>query len=144
MITFDPALRDRMAQHMREHSLHTVPPDDRKRAAVAIVVVDSSEHDDLVDPYPFTADEMSVVPGDIGGLDGSMQGVAGGAAFLLCRRASRMNAHAAQWALPGGRIDPGRPPSRPHCANSTRNSECAWVTTPCSVASTTTPLARAT
>jgi 8-oxo-dGTP pyrophosphatase MutT (NUDIX family) len=30
-----------------------------------------------------------------------------GASFLLCRRASRLNAHAGQWALPGGRLDPG-------------------------------------
>ncbi len=41
------------------------------------------------------------------GLDGRMVDVSGGAAFLLCRRASRLNAHAAQWALPGGRVDPG-------------------------------------
>ena len=27
--------------------------------------------------------------------------------FLLCRRASRLNTHAGQWALPGGRLDPG-------------------------------------
>ena len=32
--------------------------------------------------------------------------VSGGAAFLLCRRASRLSSHAAQWALPGGRLDP--------------------------------------
>jgi len=31
----------------------------------------------------------------------------GHAAFLLCRRAARMNRHAFQWALPGGRIDEG-------------------------------------
>jgi 8-oxo-dGTP pyrophosphatase MutT (NUDIX family) len=30
-----------------------------------------------------------------------------GAAFLLCRRASRLNTHAGQWALPGGRLDHG-------------------------------------
>jgi 8-oxo-dGTP pyrophosphatase MutT (NUDIX family) len=30
-----------------------------------------------------------------------------GASFLLCRRASRLNSHAGQWALPGGRLDPG-------------------------------------
>ncbi len=30
-----------------------------------------------------------------------------GAAFLLTRRAPRMNAHAGQWALPGGRLDKG-------------------------------------
>jgi 8-oxo-dGTP pyrophosphatase MutT (NUDIX family) len=44
------------------------------------------------------------------GLDGRMVGVSGGAAFLLCRRASRLSAHSAQWALPGGRIDPGETP----------------------------------
>ncbi len=30
-----------------------------------------------------------------------------GPAFLLTRRAARLNAHPGQWALPGGRIDPG-------------------------------------
>ena len=30
-----------------------------------------------------------------------------GASFLLTRRASRLRAHAGQWALPGGRIDRG-------------------------------------
>ena len=55
------------------------------------------------------------------GLDGRMVGVSSGAAFLLCRRASRLSSHSAQWALPGGRLDPGgtavdaacgRPPRR--------------------------------
>ena len=41
------------------------------------------------------------------GLDGRMVDVSGGAAFLLCRRTSRLNSHPAQWALPGGRLDPG-------------------------------------
>jgi 8-oxo-dGTP pyrophosphatase MutT (NUDIX family) len=36
-----------------------------------------------------------------------MVDVSGGAAFLLCRRASRLSTHSAQWALPGGRLDPG-------------------------------------
>jgi 8-oxo-dGTP pyrophosphatase MutT (NUDIX family) len=31
----------------------------------------------------------------------------GEAAFLLTRRAERLRAHAGQWALPGGRCDPG-------------------------------------
>ena len=30
-----------------------------------------------------------------------------GAGFLLTRRAPKMNAHAGQWALPGGRLDEG-------------------------------------
>jgi 8-oxo-dGTP pyrophosphatase MutT (NUDIX family) len=100
-------LRASMAAHLAAHSLRTIAPDDRKRAAVAIVVVDSQPDTDLDDPYRPTADEVMAVPGDITGLDFRMQGVSGGAAFLLCRRASRMNRHAAQWALPGGRVDPG-------------------------------------
>jgi 8-oxo-dGTP pyrophosphatase MutT (NUDIX family) len=31
----------------------------------------------------------------------------GRACFILTRRAKRLNSHAGQWALPGGRIDPG-------------------------------------
>jgi 8-oxo-dGTP pyrophosphatase MutT (NUDIX family) len=31
----------------------------------------------------------------------------GRAGFLLCRRAAKLNRHARQWALPGGRIDHG-------------------------------------
>src|SRR5579863_6462933 len=58
---------------------------------------------------------MSMVPGKLHDphrrrLHGRMVGVAGGAAFLLCRRASKMNRHAGQWALPGGRIDSGESP----------------------------------
>jgi 8-oxo-dGTP pyrophosphatase MutT (NUDIX family) len=34
----------------------------------------------------------------------------GGAALLLCRRAARLNRHASQWALPGGRLDDGESP----------------------------------
>ena len=34
----------------------------------------------------------------------------GEAAFLLTRRAAKLRAHAGQWALPGGRCDPGETP----------------------------------
>lgn len=37
--------------------------------------------------------------------DGKGQG-----AFILTKRAPRMNRHAGQWALPGGRLDPGETP----------------------------------
>jgi 8-oxo-dGTP pyrophosphatase MutT (NUDIX family) len=53
---------------------------------------------------------MTRVPGDTAGLDGTVEGVAGGASFLLCRRASGLRLHAAQWALPGGRLDAGERP----------------------------------
>jgi 8-oxo-dGTP pyrophosphatase MutT (NUDIX family) len=96
-----------MRSNLAAHDVRTVAPDERRRAAVAIVVVDSEHGADLDDPMAFTADEMNVIPGGAQGLDGRMSNVAGGAAFLLCRRASRLNTHAAQWALPGGRVDPG-------------------------------------
>lgn len=107
MIELTDQLRASMMANLTAHSLRTIGPDDRKRAAVAVVVVDSDAQSDLDDPYTVTPEEFSVVPGDTTGLDGRMSGVAGGASFLLCRRASRMNRHAAQWALPGGRVDPG-------------------------------------
>jgi 8-oxo-dGTP pyrophosphatase MutT (NUDIX family) len=36
---------------------------------------------------------------------------AGTPCFLLTRRAAQMRRHAGQWALPGGRLDPGESPS---------------------------------
>lgn len=36
----------------------------------------------------------------------------GNGAFILTRRAPRMNRHAGQWALPGGRLDPGETPEQ--------------------------------
>jgi len=77
---------------------------------VAILVVDSDVGSDLVDPHEATADDLSVIPSDVSGLDGAMAGVAGGASFVLCRRSAGLNRHASQWALPGGRLDPGETP----------------------------------
>lgn len=107
MIDYTDGLRATMRDNLAAHQLRQVEPGDRRRAAVAIVVVDSEVNSDLNDPMAATAEEMSVIPGGAQGLDGRMRNVAGGAAFLLCRRASRLNTHAAQWALPGGRVDPG-------------------------------------
>ncbi len=107
MIPYDDALRDRIAGNIAAHEVRTIAPDDRRRAAVAIVVVDSDAERDGIDPVPGSPDEMSIIPGDITGLDGTVNGVAGGASFLLCRRAAKMNRHAGQWALPGGRLDAG-------------------------------------
>nr|WP_211178026.1 CoA pyrophosphatase [Pseudonocardia acidicola] len=38
---------------------------------------------------------------------GDGAGVADGLAFLLTRRATTLRKHSGQWALPGGRVDPG-------------------------------------
>lgn len=77
----------------------------KRRAAVAVTLVDSHLGEDRVDPAP-VEDWIAGRPMP-DSLDGRMVDVSGGASFLLCRRASRLNSHAAQWALPGGRLDPG-------------------------------------
>lgn len=74
MAALTAELRATIVANLGRHELREVAPDDRSRAAVAIVLVDDE---------------------------------AGDAAFLLSRRASTMNRHASQWALPGGRTDPG-------------------------------------
>lgn len=107
VIAHDEELRELLRSNLAAHPLRTVPPGGHKRAAVAIVVTASEPGTDLQDPFAFTPEEMEVVPGDITGFDGSVAGVAGGAAFLLCRRAATLNGHGGQWALPGGRVDPG-------------------------------------
>ena len=74
------------------------------------MVVDSELGSDEDDPHGVDAERLSVIPSDVTGLDGRMAGVAGGASFVLCRRSAGLNRHAAQWALPGGRLDPGESP----------------------------------
>lgn len=106
MITFDDELRTRLATNISQHQRRTHPLEGRRAAAVAIVVVDSVI-DTGVDPFDVADDANSIVPGDSSGFDDRMTGVAGGAAFLLCRRAARLSSHSRQWALPGGRIDAG-------------------------------------
>lgn len=104
-ISYDDELRDRIRERLRGHHRRTVTDPSKRHAAVAVVLVDSLVGEDRVDPAP--VDDWIAgrpMPED---LDGRMVDVSGGAAFLLCRRASRLSSHAAQWALPGGRLDPG-------------------------------------
>jgi len=116
VISFDDRLRASVAAHLRDHGRRALAPEGRRAAAVAIALLDSEAGADAHDPIPEAVRDMRVVPGGaLGGdgrpLDGRMVGVAGGAAFLLCRRAIGMRRHAAQWALPGGRLDPGETPA---------------------------------
>ena len=107
----DDDLRSRIAGSLDDHDRHEIALDGRRHAAVAVLVVDSTVGEDPDDPHEASAEEMGVIPGYDGGLDGRMAGVAGGAAFVLCRRSAGLNTHAAQWALPGGRIDAGESPA---------------------------------
>jgi ADP-ribose pyrophosphatase YjhB (NUDIX family) len=105
-ITYDEALREQIGARLAAHQRRTVTDPTKRHAAVAVVLVDSEVGEDRVDPVG--AEEWRIA--DLlmeAGLDGRMVDVSGGAAFLLCRRASRLNSHAAQWALPGGRVDAG-------------------------------------
>jgi 8-oxo-dGTP pyrophosphatase MutT (NUDIX family) len=104
-ITYDDALREKIRTHLARHDRRAVTDPTKRHAAVAVVLVDSEVGEDRVDPAP--ADDLIAELLTEIGLDGRMVDVSGGAAFLLCRRASRLSSHAAQWALPGGRVDPG-------------------------------------
>ncbi|OBF31430.1 coenzyme A pyrophosphatase [Mycolicibacterium peregrinum] len=105
-IAYDEALRERIGAHLAGHERRAVTDPTKRHAAVAVVLVDSELGEDRVDPAP--VDEwIGGRPMPEPGLDGRMVDVSGGAAFLLCRRTSRLSSHAAQWALPGGRLDPG-------------------------------------
>lgn len=110
MLAYSDDLRQQLADHLSRHPRRAHELDGRKHAAVAITIVDSVAGQDRHDTILPEEWDMGVVPGGAAGLDGRMVGVAGGAAFLLCRRASRLNRHANQWALPGGRLDPGETP----------------------------------
>jgi ADP-ribose pyrophosphatase YjhB (NUDIX family) len=109
-IPYDDHLLDRLRRNVAAHRRRSAPLDGRRHAAVAVVVVDSDAERHGDDPHVPDLEELSVIPSDVTGLDGRLQGVAGGAAFLLCRRAARLSSHAAQWALPGGRVDHGETP----------------------------------
>ena len=104
-IAYDEALREQFRERLAAHRRRTVTDPTKRHAAVAVVVVDSEVGEDRVDPSPADGPIAELLME--AGLDGRMVDVSGGAAFLLCRRASRLNSHAAQWALPGGRLDPG-------------------------------------
>lgn len=104
-ITYDEALCERVRGNLASHRRREVVDPSKRHAAVAVVLVDSETGEDGVDPAPVD-DWIDGRPMDPG-LDGRMVDVSGGASFLLCRRASRLRAHAAQWALPGGRVDEG-------------------------------------
>ena len=106
MIDYNDELRLRILGNLAAHHRTSQALDGLRHAAVAIVIIDS-EPDDFDDPYEPSENPMRGVPGDASGLDGRMRGVSGGASFLLCRRAAKMNRHAGQWALPGGKLDEG-------------------------------------
>jgi 8-oxo-dGTP pyrophosphatase MutT (NUDIX family) len=70
-------LAERVRENLARHPRHEHPLDDRRHAAVAVVLLPDAE---------------------------------GRPCFVLTRRAGGLRRHAGQWALPGGRLDPGESP----------------------------------
>ena len=108
---FGDELRERLEANLARHERLGVASDGRRRAAVAVVVVDSDRDRHGVDRHPAAWGRLSEIPspGDHP-LTGDVSGTAGGPAVLLTRRAAGLRAHGGQWALPGGRIDDGEEP----------------------------------
>ena len=81
-------LRLQIEERLRGFDVQASDDSERKRAAVAVAIVDEGDGADL--PGLPKHGEWS-----------------GRAALLLTRRAGSLRSHAGQWALPGGRIDAG-------------------------------------
>jgi 8-oxo-dGTP pyrophosphatase MutT (NUDIX family) len=85
MIEFNTDLRATLTRNLAAHARREHPLGERRHAAVVVVIVDS---DSLCHA-------------------GEMIGAPGGASLLLCQRTFQLTRHAGQYALPGGRVEPG-------------------------------------
>lgn len=108
-MNYDVALRERLRTNLAMHPPLDLADEGRRRAAVAVVVTDSDAVLHGEDDTDMAEFRLPDIPGADSwpGLDGTVSGTAGGAAVLLTRRGVKLSAHARQWALPGGRVDPG-------------------------------------
>ncbi|MFT5441506.1 MAG: 8-oxo-dGTP pyrophosphatase MutT (NUDIX family) [Myxococcota bacterium] len=77
-LTLNDALRERIAGNLNEFERREHDGEGLRRAAVTLFLLDGGETDE-----------------------------SGEACFVITRRAPRLSSHAGQWALPGGRLDPG-------------------------------------
>ena len=88
-----PALYDQLHTALQRFGVQPLPCADSARAAVALVVADEG------------------MGADIDGIENPPHW-SNAAALLLTRRALHLRNHAGQWALPGGRIEPGETPEQ--------------------------------
>ena len=89
----DTRLRERLRERLAGWPVRGVDDATLRHAAVAVTIVDVGHGAALsgLPSHPAWRDE---------------------AALLMTRRPRHMNRHAGQWALPGGRIDPGESPEQ--------------------------------
>ena len=84
----DANLRERIQRHLRSMPVQRAAPSANRVAAVAVAVTDEGSGARIGDiPVP--------------------SGWSAEAALILTRRAQHLRDHPGQWALPGGRVDPG-------------------------------------
>lgn len=84
----DEALRELVSSRLRRFAVRRIPHDTHHAAAVAVVIIDEG------------------AGASVDGLS-TPAGWSDEAALILTRRAAGLRRHAGQWALPGGRTDPG-------------------------------------
>jgi mutator protein MutT len=89
----DDARRRLWQQRLQAFTVQTLPAEGRRRAAVALTLTEEG-HGAATASLP-RHERWSESP-----------------ALLLTRRAAGLRRHAGQWALPGGRIDPGETPEQ--------------------------------
>ncbi len=87
----DDTLRERINQNITKFDHHTNAQSELKQAAVAITVV-NIQYNPFLYGIPYQAEWKDH------------------AALVLTQRAARLRKHAGQWALPGGRMEPGETP----------------------------------
>lgn len=108
---YDDELREHITVNLTAHAHRDHPGDGLRAAAVAVVVVDSDAVLHGTDTGNPNEIRLADIPGaDLSTLNGRLDGVAGGPAVLLTRRAAKLRDHGGQWALPGGRVDEGEQP----------------------------------
>ena len=93
MTPLGPALRALLQERLDAFAVQVLPPEGRRRAAVALAVTQAGHGADL-EGLP-QSEAWSDEP-----------------ALLLTRRSAALRSHAGQWALPGGRIDEGESPEQ--------------------------------
>ena len=85
---FDSAMRSRIETHLRLFKVQSAASSLHRAAAVAVAVTEEGWGADVAGitrPAAWSTE----------------------AALILTRRAASLGRHAGQWALPGGRMDPG-------------------------------------
>lgn len=92
-LQFDLQLRQQVHSRLRAHKVHAAAPGAHRAAAVAVAICEEGSGADL--------------PGIA-----APEGWSTHASLLLTRRAEGLGHHSGQWALPGGRIDPGETPEQ--------------------------------